>query len=126
MQKNMLYKKELSFSSIHVQITRLGNEYNVLIWGGDKPHIGCTVLSIPRPSLSGDGSVSVTSSVLNVIGHKDEQICRYLAEEIAKEEQTVTVCTGGFHYDNITPAQIQEILEGVKEILKNGDHCLSK
>ena len=45
-----------------------------------KPHIGCAVLAIPRPSLKSDGSMSCTSSVLNLSGHKDETLCRLLAE----------------------------------------------
>lgn len=116
MCKNVKYEKQLSFSMMYIQMTKLGNEYHVLVWGGNKPHIGCTVLAVPRPSLTGDGSKSVTSSVLNVLGHKDEQICRYLAEEIAKKKKTVVVCTGGFHFDSITSNQIQEVLDAVKEI----------
>lgn len=119
MSENLRYKKQLTFSEITVQVTALGEDYHIMLWGGDKPHIGCTVLAVPRPSLTGDGSISVTSSVLNVTGHKDEQLCRYLAEEIARKRQAVVVCTGGFHCDNLSSAQIQEVAAAVREICEN-------
>ena len=74
----------LSFAKLKVQVNRLGQDYNIVLQGGDKPHIGCTVLSVPRPSLTGDGSISATSSTLNVTGHKDDILCRYLAEEVCR------------------------------------------
>lgn len=111
-----IIEKELSFAKLSVQINRLGKDYFIAVWGGEKPHIGCTVLAIPRLSLTGDGTVSATSSVLNVTGHKDEALCRLLAEEVARKKNAVAVCTGGFHMDNITKEQIAEVVEAVKEI----------
>lgn len=116
----MEWNIELSFSELRISINRLGQDYSVLLLGGEKPHIGCTVLSIPRPSLTGDGSLSATSSVLNVTGHKDEVLCRYLAEEICRRKNAVTVCSGGFHTDGITKEQIKEIEQAVRRI------CLDK
>lgn len=100
----------LSYTSARLQITRLGEDIHLLFWGGEKPHIGCTVLAVPRPSLTGDGSTSVTFSVLNLTGHKDEAVCRKLAEAVCRTTGRVTVCTGGFHMDHITPEQIRELM----------------
>ena len=66
-----VYEKELSFSTIKIYVLKLGNDYNITISGGDNPHIGTSVLAIPRPSLTGDESISATSSVMNMVGHKD-------------------------------------------------------
>lgn len=128
MQDIAIYKKELSFSTLTVSVMRLGRDCHLTVWGGESPHIGCTVLAVPRESLRGDGRQSCTASVLNVTGHKDEQICRYLAEETAKHCGAVVVCTGGFHMDHITKEQIRETLdaagelaEEIKEGLKRGD-----
>ncbi|MCM1135672.1 MAG: hypothetical protein NC400_08870 [Clostridium sp.] len=112
----MEVKKELSFTTISVQISQIGADYAVLLKGGDKPHIGCAVMAVPRPSLTGDGSGGSTASVLNLIGHKDEEPCRFLAEQIARKKGAVAVCTGGIHMDDITPGQIEEIMEVVREI----------
>ena len=105
----------LSFATLKIQVKRLGEGYYIIMQGGDKPHIGCTVLSIPRPSLSGDGSISVTSSTLNVTGHKDDIICRYVAEEVCRKKNAVTVCSGGFHTDGITEKEIIEVQQTVKQ-----------
>lgn len=119
MERNIIeYEEELSFSRIMVQVNQTGDDYHIVLKGGEKPHIGCCVLAIPRPSLKEDGSTSVTSSVINVTGHKDEQVCRYLAEQTAIKKKAVVVCSGGFHMDDITEAQIKEVIETVEKIEK--------
>ena len=111
-------EENLSFSTLHLDIFPVGEDLSVLLYGGDKPHIGCTVLAVPRLSLSGDGSVSCTSSVINLTGHKDEQICRYAAETLCKKYQAAVSCTGGFHVDGITSGQIRELMEKLDVILR--------
>lgn len=118
MDGDMIYEQELTFARITVRITKIGEDYCILLTGGGKPHIGCTVLTVPRPSLTGDGSTSATSSVLSLTGHKDEKICRYLAEQTAKKKNAAVVCTGGFHTDGITGAQIKEVIKAVEEIAR--------
>ena len=99
-------KKKLTFTEICVEVRRLGDDYHILVSGGECPHIGCTVLAIPRPSLDGSGKMSSTASVLNVTGHKDEEVCRYLAEKVS----------AGIHMDGITKEQIAEIVEAMRII----------
>ena len=103
-----IIEKELSFVKITLTVTELGNDINILVSGGTS-HIGCCVLAQPRPSLKKDGSLSSTASVINVIGHKDEEICRYIAEKVAAKKNTIVVCCGGIHIDNITAKQIEEL-----------------
>ncbi|MBS5983355.1 hypothetical protein GT646_05000 [Clostridium butyricum] len=116
MERTIVYEKNLSFSKISISVTKIGEDYNIILEGGENPHIGCTVLAIPRLSLTGDGSVSSTSSVLNVTGHKDEEVCRYVAEKICVNKNAVVVCCGGFHIDNITQDRIKEVINGVREL----------
>lgn len=115
-EKRKTVQKQLSFSFLYLSMDKIGDDYCVQIRGGDRPHIGCAVLSVPRPSLKDATKQSVTSSVLNQIGHKDEQICRYVAEKIARKKGAVTLCTGGFHIDDITGEQIEEVIEAVREL----------
>ena len=110
------FTHRLSFSQIEIQATRVGCDIQLLLRGGSSPHIGCMVLATPRPSLTGDGSRRATASVINVTGHKDEALCRYLAEKVAAAADAVTVCTGGFHIDAMTPEQIQEVQAAVKHM----------
>ena len=53
--------------------------------------------------------VSATSSVLNFPGHKDEVICRWMAEKVSEELGKRVVCTGGFHKDGISEKEIREV-----------------
>lgn len=112
-----IIKRKLSYSELNIYVQVLGSDYCLTVAGGEKPHIGCTVISIPRASLTGSGEISCTSSVINVTGHQDEVICRYLAEAVCKRYQAVTVCSGGFHMDGITEIQIRELMDAVSDCL---------
>lgn len=109
-----IIQRELSFATLTIEIERVGEDIFILIRGGDKPHIGSVVLAVPRKSLADEKNFSCTSSVLNVTGHKDEFICRAVAENFCKKFHAVTVCTGGFHVDNLSVAQIQEVIDACK------------
>jgi gallate decarboxylase subunit D len=82
---------------------------NIFIGGGEKIHIGTTVISQPRPSLTGDGSSSCTTSVINLLGHKDDEIAIPIAEEICKHFKETTVVTAGVHIDNATAQHIEQL-----------------
>lgn len=115
--KQLTFTRELSFTRLTLQATWVGEDCHLLLWGGDKPHLGCTVLAVPRPSLSGEGQ-SATSSVLNLPGHKDEVLCRQLAEETAAASGCTTVCSGGVHVDNLTSGRIAEIQKAMDGLVK--------
>lgn len=114
MDGDLIVREKLSFAELEAGIRRIGADLFVWVGGGDRPHIGCVVLAVPRRSLTGDGSRSSTSSVLNLTGHKDELLCRKIAETVCAATGRVTVCTGGFHCDGMTGAQIKEVLEAGK------------
>ena len=106
-------RKQIAGITIEIQETRIGDDIVLILAGGDKPHIGCVVQAVPRPSLTNDGSISVTSSVLNLTGHKDEFLCRKLAEKRCRKTGRIVVCTGGVHIENITKEQIHKLLEEI-------------
>lgn len=117
-REELIIERKLSFSTITVRVSLVGADYLIVLEGGDGPHIGGCVLAVPRPSLRGEG-MSCTSSVLNVSGHKDEQLLRLLAEKKCRASNRVTVCTGGFHKDAITAEQIAEVQRAVAEIAES-------
>ena len=115
--ERMLTKKATAAGyTMEVTVMKIGEDFQICLAGGEKPHIGCVVQAVPRESLTGDGSWSATSSVWNRTGHKDEVLCRMLAEKICCACRTVTVCTGGVHIDEITGEQIREIVDAVEKM----------
>lgn len=101
---------------LEVSAAFVGEDILVCLQGGEHLHLGCVVQTEPRESLTGDGSASATSSVLNFPGHKDEVICRYVAEMISRELNRRVVCTGGFHKDGISAEEIREVQIAVEEV----------
>ncbi|MGI6486071.1 MAG: hypothetical protein GX759_01350 [Thermoanaerobacterales bacterium] len=88
---------------------------NVYVGGGEKAHIGSIVISKPRPSLKGDGSISCTTSVHNLVGHKDDGIAVPMAESICKRTGRVVVVTAGIHIEGAMQEDIRIFKEnGVK------------
>ena len=101
---------------LEVSAAFVGDDVLLCLQGGERPHLGCVVQTEPRESLTGAGSVSATSSVLNFPGHKDEMICRWMAEKVSKELNRRVVCTGGFHKDGILAEEIREVQMVVEQL----------
>ena len=107
MERMLTKKATAAGCTMEVTVMKLGEDFQICLAGGEKPHIGCVVQAVPR---------SATSSVWNRTGHKDEVLCRMLAEKICCACRTVTVCTGGVHIDEITGEQIREIVDAVEKM----------
>lgn len=101
---------ETTFAQILIEMKWIGDDVLIIVEGGDTPHMGCVSISIPHPSLKGDGEQSCTSSVWNRTGHKEEAVCRKLSEACCKKTGKLVVCTGGIHVENIRPEQIEELM----------------
>ena len=110
-------KEELSFTVIKLDLYPAGEDVVAVLTGGENPHVGCAVIAVPRLSLSGNGNISCTSSVINVIGHKDEVLCRRVAEELCNRFGVSVACTGGVHLDEINDAQIVQIQNAVERLI---------
>lgn len=93
---------------ISCRVTPMGKDVQIAVWGGEQPHIGSTVIAQARPSLTGEG-ISVTSSVWNAIGHKDEVVARKCAEAMAIHGNCTAVCSCGIHMDCVTSEQLVKI-----------------
>ncbi|OPX85952.1 MAG: hypothetical protein A4E52_01568 [Pelotomaculum sp. PtaB.Bin013] len=90
------------------------------LYGGDKPHIGAVAISLPRPSLSDATRVSCNTSVIPMLGHKDDEVAKPIAEQIAIYFGKPVVVIAGIHVDNAEPKEIEKIVEncyGVVQML---------
>lgn len=108
-------REGLSFIELSLVALPIGADYVVIASGGHE-HVGCAVLAIPRPSLSDDNTVSSTASVLNVSGHKDDIVCRIVAERMCAALRATVVCTGGVHVDGISAEQITQVVDAFERM----------
>ncbi|MFZ5644384.1 MAG: hypothetical protein ACOY46_12410 [Bacillota bacterium] len=83
--------------------------------GGDKPHLGAVVLSVPRPSLANPTEASCTSSVLPLVGHKDDEAAKPLAEMIARVTGSPVSVAAGLHINNASPDDIEKLLKNTRD-----------
>jgi hypothetical protein len=78
---------------------------DILVVGGDHPHIGGVVLSIPRPSLKGSG-IACDTWVAPVPGHKDAIVAQTISETVCKCVNSPVVVSTGIHVDEATGDEI--------------------
>lgn len=102
--------------NINARAFLVGEDLCVIISGGDSPHIGCVTLSVPRPSLSDKNKLSSTTSILNLIGHKDDEAARYVSEALSSRLNKNVVVTCGIHVNNIKTEEIHTTMELIKDI----------
>ena len=94
----------------------MGKDLCVSLSGGDRPHIGAVALSQARPSLKGDGTLSASTSVLTLLGHKEDDVAKALAQRLAASLDASVCVACGIHLEGILPeelAQVPSLLEGL-------------
>ena len=96
----------------------MGNDLCVVIRGGDLPHLGAVAVAQARPSLQDPTKRSATTSVITLLGHKEDVVARQVAHELAARlDKNVVVCCG-IHVDNITTDELQFVDEAVTRFCK--------
>lgn len=85
------------------------------IFGGEKSHVGAMALSLPRPGLADPEKVSCNTTVVPLVGHKDDEIAKPVAEEIAKTWGNPVVVVAGVHVDNAGKKDIEELVNNCWE-----------
>lgn len=81
------------------------------LYGGEKPHVGAVVLSVPRPSLKDPAETSTNSSILPLLGHKDDELARPIAEEVVKYFKVPVVVVAGLHIEQASAKDISLLME---------------
>jgi len=99
---------------IQAYVRYVGQDLVVAIWGGDRPHIGAVAIAQPRPSLKDPQVTSSTASVFCLLGHKEDELVKAVAEILAASLDTTVVVTAGIHWDDITQEGIATVLENTK------------
>ncbi|MEW6173601.1 MAG: hypothetical protein AB1510_11145 [Bacillota bacterium] len=98
---------------IEVQATPTGDGIIVQVLGGEKPHVGAVVLSLPRPSVSEPGKIRANSTVVPLYGHRDDEVARPVAEQLAAVFNQPVVVVAGVHIDAARPEEIELLVKNV-------------
>jgi len=86
--------------------------------GGDVPHIGAVAISIPRPSVAQPGRRSATTSVFALVGHKEDELARPLATNLARALGLTTVVVAGVHIHRARAADVLKVFENAGRALQ--------
>lgn len=106
--------QELAFSSgsgrtaVCLRLLRVGKDCQVILTGGEQPHIGTVVLAVPRPSLRG-GERSCDCWVTPVSAHKDHLVAQSAAEKLCPALNGVVSVSAGIHSDRASEEELQTI-----------------
>lgn len=74
-----------------------GGGITVAVYGGNIPHVGTSVIAIPRSSLRHKSRISSTVSAFNLVGHKDEVIAKMVGSRLAEIFNEPVVVVAGVH-----------------------------
>jgi hypothetical protein len=97
----------------------IGDDLVVLVWGGEKPHVGAVAVGVPRPSLENSEITSATTSVYALVGHKEDDLARMMAQKIASTLKRNVILTAGIHVDNISADGIKVIETNCRKVLES-------
>lgn len=110
----LLGRIQLSF-----EVISLGNDLCILLTGGQVPHLGAIAVAQVRPSLKDSSLLGASTSIITLVGHKEDAIAKYLADTLAiKLNKNVVACCG-IHVENITTAELNSLENAVREFCVN-------
>ena len=101
---------------VKAEVRLIGSDLLVILYGGDKPHIGSVAVAHPRPSLKDKRQVSSTSSLYNFLGHKDGVVAQKMSETLSAALSKNVVVVAGIHIDRITQKGIEKIVENCDKL----------
>ena len=102
---------------IEATVRWVGSDLLVSIYGGEKPHIGAVAAAHPRPSLEDPAVMSATASVICFTAHKEDELAKHAAEKLAAALNTRVVVTAGIHWDHLSEAGIQQVVENSRHLV---------
>jgi gallate decarboxylase subunit D len=99
-------------------VMKVGQDLVVVIFGGERHHIGAVALAQPRQSLKNPEKTSATASVLCLLGHKEDVIVKSVSERLAAVAHHPVVVTAGMHWDNMQESDLGLILRNLETLME--------
>ncbi len=88
----------------------MGPDLLIAIRGG-REHVGAVAIAQPRPSLRDASGMSSTSSVITMLGHKEDDLVKLVSEKVAAHTGKLTVVVAGVHYDALSAPHVQLVMK---------------
>jgi len=114
----IIFKTQTGTFDLIASVMNVGRDAVIVIWGGEKPHIGAVALAQPRHSLKDPEKISATASVLTIIGHKEDAVVKSVSERLAAAANRPVVVTAGMHWDNLRESDLNQILINVEILIQ--------
>lgn len=100
---------------VELLVSVTGDGLVVQLFGGESAHVGAAAISLPRPSLRDPAVVSCNTIVVPLLGHKDDEIAKPVAEQIAVVCGKPVLVVAGMHVDNAGPEDIEALVKNSHE-----------
>jgi hypothetical protein len=111
-------KTDTEAYNVEAFVKKIGEDLLVVIWGGERPHIGAVAIAQPRPSLRDHLRTSATASVFCYPGHKDDIIAKEAAERISSVLNMNATVTVGMHWEGINEEGIKVAIANSRELVE--------
>lgn len=106
-----VYSNEKNGYSLKGTTIFLDNNDVIVVVSGGEDHIGALGLAVPRPSLLDQNRTSATSSILTMIGHKEDELVKYVGEKVAAATKRNIAVIAGIHYKDLPLTDLEIIRE---------------
>jgi hypothetical protein len=101
----LVFKSGVGKYALSASVFSVGDDLQVVIYGGDKPHIGAVALG----RLEADGNVEI--DVLCVGTHREGVVVEPVARHLVRRLRRTVVVSAGMHWDEIDPAGIAHVVD---------------
>lgn len=95
-----------------------GDDLNVAITGGSKPHVGAVALGVNETWVPGREERGASVSVISAFAHRDEAVAREAAKTLASALKCNVCVSAGVHVDNASTSDIEHLLENTRHAVK--------
>ena len=122
----MLFSAGTSHTKVTLQLIPCGLDWQAILCGGDRPHIGAVVLAVPRPSLKDALVLSCDCWVNPVTAHKDHLVAQPLAETLCIACGHTVSVSAGLHIDHISPDELRQLRKHCAQVTAEAESYLKK
>lgn len=111
---------------VFLSTVKSGEDLTVVVYGGEKPHIGAIAISIPRPSLKDSQKTSTSTSVITLVGHKEDDLAKNIAEDITRITKSNTIAVVGLHVEKASTRDIEILILNTKKLVNRLKNLLKE